>query len=118
MMTKGGVITGKVLAAEGQPIAAARVRAVLIRDVNGNRPQFTTSPLDRLTDDRGIYRLFGLSPGTYVVFAGGRGSSGYGINGYEKDAPTYAPSSTRDTAAEISLGSGEEKNVDIRYRGA
>jgi hypothetical protein len=59
-----------------------------------------------------------LVPGTYVVFAGGRGFSGTGANAYDNDAPTFAPSSTRDTAEEISLGGGEERTVDIRYRGA
>ena len=34
----------------------------------------------------------------------------------EFDAPTYAPSSTVDTAAEIQVRTGEETTVDIRYR--
>ena len=69
------------------------------------------------TDDRGIYRLFGLIPGTYLVSAGGSGMQQFNFNPYDFDTPTYAPSSTRDTAAEVSVTSGEETNVDIRYRG-
>ena len=43
---------------------------------------------------------------------------GLGLNAYGTDRPTYAPSSTRDTAAEIIVRAGEETtNVDIRYRG-
>lgn len=117
-MSKGGVITGKVLSADETPVVAVRIRTVMIRDANGKPP---TGPggraVDQFSDDRGIYRIFGLSPGTYVVSAGGRGSSGYAISAFDNDAPTYAPSSTRDTAAEISIGSGEEKTVNIRYRG-
>jgi hypothetical protein len=71
-----------------------------------------------MTDDRGIYRLYGLQPGTYVVMAGGSlGFSGL-PNAYDSDAPTFFPSSTRDTAAEISVRGGEEATgTDIRYRG-
>jgi hypothetical protein len=115
-MLKGGVITGKVLGADDEPVVAVRVRAIRIRDESGKSVITPDLNFDRLTDDRGIYRVFGLRPGTYVVSAGGRGSSEYGINGYDHDVPIYAPSSTRDTAAQISLGSGEEKTIDIHYR--
>jgi hypothetical protein len=115
-MLKGGVITGKVLGTGDEPIVAVRVRAIRIRDENGKPVITPESHLERLTDDRGIYRIFGLRPGTYLVAAGGPGSSFSGINGYDHDVPTYAPSSTRDTAAEISLGIAEEKTIDIQYR--
>src|SRR5437667_9742682 len=56
--------------------------------------------------------------GTYLVAAGGGYNSPYNINAYGTDVPTYAPSSTRDDATEISVRYGEETtNVDIRYRG-
>jgi hypothetical protein len=59
-----------------------------------------------------------LQPGTYWVSAGGRGPYGYSSNAYDTDAPTYAPSGTRDTAAEVVVRAGEETTgVDIRYRG-
>jgi len=49
---------------------------------------------------------------------GGNDYSRTGINAFETDVPSYAPSSTRDTAAEISVRAGEETtDVDIRYRG-
>jgi hypothetical protein len=59
-----------------------------------------------------------LAPGTYIVSAGGLGNaSGYVVDPYGSDVPTYAPSSPRDAATEVSLNSGEElANVDIRYR--
>jgi hypothetical protein len=132
-MVKGGVINGTVTGSDGQPVVAVRVRALMIRDSNGNvvhRP--LTS--ERLTDDRGIYRLYGLAPGTYVVSAGGTNASGIGAGFggrgpgpffggspgaiYDRDAPTFAPSSTRDTATELSVASGQELNdVNIKYRG-
>jgi len=116
-MFKGGVITGKVSTADNDPVVAVRVRAMMIRDENGQRSQQPAQSLDRFTDDRGVYRIFGLLPGTYVVFAGGRGLWGAGANAYDNDAPSFAPSSTRDTAEEVSLARGEERTIDIRYRG-
>lgn len=117
-MIRGGVITGRVVGADNDPVVAVRVRAIMIRDLNGRLPTTTVSSNEKLTDDRGAYRIFGLVPGTYVVFAGGRGFSGTGANAFDNDAPTFAPSSTRDTAEEISVASGEEKTADIRYRRA
>lgn len=116
-MIKGGVITGKVSTAENDPVVAVRVRAMMVRDENGQRSQQPAQSFDRFTDDRGVYRIFGLLPGTYVVFAGGRGLRGAGANAYDNDAPSFAPSSTRDTAEEISLARGEERTIDIRYQG-
>ena len=72
-MVRGGAITGTVTNSIGEPVIAVRVRAMLIRDAKG---QPLRSPLigalEQPTDDRGIYRIYGLPPGTYLVSAGGR----------------------------------------------
>lgn len=115
-MIKGGVVTGTVLSAAGEPVVQVGVRAILVRDAKGQVPRYAGFQLQRATDDRGIYRIYGLLPGTYVVFAGGRNSF-VGMSAYDEEAPTYAPSSTRDTAALISVSSGDEATVDIKYRG-
>ena len=116
-LLKGGVITGTVTSATGGQMVQTGVRAILIRDANGKPPASPRFPAEKSTDDRGVYRIYGLTPGTYLVSAGGRGPYGYSTNAYDTDAPTYAPSSTRDTAAEIVVRAGEETTgVDIRYR--
>ncbi len=116
-LLKGGVITGTVTSATGEPMVQTGVRAILIRDGNEKPPAGTRFPPQRVTDDRGVYRIYGLTPGTYLVSAGGSGSYGYST-AYDTDVPTYAPSSTRDTAAEVVVRAGEETSgVDIRYRG-
>ncbi|HXM34577.1 MAG TPA: carboxypeptidase-like regulatory domain-containing protein [Pyrinomonadaceae bacterium] len=136
-MTKGGVINGTVTDTDGQPVVAIRVRALMVRDEKG-QPANGSIAIERVTDDRGVYRLFGLTPGAYVVsagggggggggfgggpFGGGRGGGGFGFAGsatalYDRDAPTFSPSSTRDTAAEIAVYASEEvNNVDIKFR--
>jgi len=117
-LMKGGVITGSVKRANGDPVVSVTVRAYMIRDNKGQPPRYGIPMRARQTDDRGVYRIYGLVPGSYIVSAGGLGNvNGYSIDQYGSDVPTYAPSSPRDAATEVSVGSGEElANVDIRYR--
>jgi len=120
-MVRGGVITGTVTNSSNDPVIGVRVRAVRIRDAKGQTSKSASFGLqERTTDDRGVYRIYGLLPGTYLISAGGSGSSaGFTsvFNPFENDVPTYAPSATRDNAAEIGVRSGEETTADIRYRG-
>lgn len=118
-LVKGGVITGMVTTATGEPLVGVRVHAFMIRDGNGQPTRYGATFRVRTTDDRGIYRIYGLAAGTYVVSAGGGGNSlNANLNPYDADTPTYAPSSTRDTAMEVSVtAGGESQGVDIRYRG-
>ncbi|HSE15493.1 MAG TPA: carboxypeptidase-like regulatory domain-containing protein [Pyrinomonadaceae bacterium] len=117
-MIKGGVITGKVTNSKGDPIVGVPVHAVSL-----NNP--STSPTDFLgaggaeSDDRGIYRIYGLRPGPYVVNAGGSGQFGFAMsNGFDLDVPTYYPSATRDTAIPVVVRSGDETTgIDIKYFG-
>jgi hypothetical protein len=96
-----------------------RVHASAVRDARRLRPQYELLlRTEAVTDDRGVYRIYGLATGTYVVRAGGPGEAHYEPNPFETDVPTYAPSSNRDAAQEISVHAGvETTNVDIRYRG-
>jgi len=120
VLTKGAVITGKVVSPDGEPVVAIGVRVEMIRDATGRRITSSPSVQEGPTDDRGIYRIYGLATGTYIVMVGG-GTNDYsrtGINAFDTNVPTYAPSSTRDDAAEINVRAGEEiTDVDIRYRG-
>jgi hypothetical protein len=118
-LIKGGVITGTVTRSAGEPVVAVSVRAYMVRDGKGQPSRYGAPFREQTTDDRGVYRIYGLPTGTYLVSAGGGSSPrGYTVNAYATDAPTYAPSSTRDAAMEVSVRSGEESaSVDIRYRG-
>ena len=60
---------------------------------------------ERTTDDRGIYRFYGLPTG--LLMLAGVSRNGNFSSAYRNDAPTYSPS-TRDTAAEIAVQAGEE----------
>ncbi|HYV24092.1 MAG TPA: carboxypeptidase-like regulatory domain-containing protein [Pyrinomonadaceae bacterium] len=115
-LIKGAVITGKVTNAANAPMVAAPVRFIRVADADGKRIPTPGTSGEILTDDRGIYRRYGLIAGTYIVSTGGIGRSGGLAMAYSSDVPTYAPSSTRDTAAEFVVRSGEEVTVDIQYR--
>lgn len=115
-LIKGGVITGTVTNLAGDPVVGIGVKVQMLRDANGRR-FMNGANQPKLTDDRGVYRIYGLPAGTYVVMAGGPSQYSPGLTAFDSDAPTYAPSSTRDTAAEVTVRSGEEAaGVDIRYR--
>jgi hypothetical protein len=64
-MWKYAVISGSVVDEAGEPIIGARVQAYARTFVAG-RPRFTPSVAGS-TDDRGMYRLAGLTPGDYRV---------------------------------------------------
>ncbi len=117
IMVRGGVITGRVTTANGEPMVGVRVYPVMVRDAEGLPIKRQSGGRARMTDDRGVYRLYGLAPGTYVIHTRPE-TFGQTISPYEGNVPTYHPSSTRDTAAEIAVTSGSEATgVDIRYRG-
>ena len=76
----GSVITGVLSNAAGRPAANQSVRAIPVRAVGGERRAVNASESANLfamdnqnaialvtTDDRGVYRIFGLAPGDYLV---------------------------------------------------
>jgi 5-hydroxyisourate hydrolase-like protein (transthyretin family) len=117
-LQKGGVITGRVSNAEGQPIVAVPLSLEYVRD-NYDRPMSATAVEgEGRTDDRGVYRFYGLRPGSYLVRAGGRVRDSRAATAFDSDAPTYHPSTTRESATEVRVRANEEATgVDIRYRG-
>lgn len=64
---KGGVITGTVLDENGEAAPQTSVRVMRFITSNGERSLSGSN--SATTDDRGIYRVFGLMPGDYVVCA-------------------------------------------------
>ena len=114
VLAKGGVITGKVMDSEGRPLIAERVSISEIdssgrlRNAPGNR-----GPME--TDDRGVYRIYGLTEGKYMLSAGS-GDAGFGPFRRPRYARTWYPSATEQAAAsmvEVAPGKVVE-NIDIK----
>jgi hypothetical protein len=57
-----------------------------------------------------------LLPGGYLIWAAKPRIGLIAPTAYDNDTPTYAPSSTRDTASEVVVRDGEEITADIQYR--
>lgn len=117
-MVKGGVITGTVRNSNNEPVVAIAVRAIRVKDQNGKPVLAPGVSRERLTDDRGVYRIYGVTPGTYIVSAGGtsRFNGSPTLSAYQKVPPTFAPGGTREGATEIVLNSNEETIIDITFR--
>lgn len=120
-LMKGGVITGSITDVTGGPMIAAPVRAVRVRDSLGRKPPMSFVFSNWRTDDRGVYRIYGLPAGAYVVSAGSIATpdtfTGFGstIDG----VPVYYPStSSVEGATEVQVNYGQEsEGIDIRVRG-
>lgn len=126
-LVKGGVITGKIVNAANEALTGVPVNAVRVGNLKGEPDELSAARgfgRGWRTDDRGVYRIYGLNPGTYIVQAGqlGQGNRGFGPGGalspFANDAPTYYPSSSRDAAIPFAVTAGAEvAGIDIRYRG-
>jgi protocatechuate 3,4-dioxygenase beta subunit len=116
-LTRGGVITGRVVDADGRPLIEERINLLPV-DENGafSRQQFSRYNYQMYqTDDRGVYRLYGVPAGRYKVSAGeepgtvsGLRASGYYQKAFYPDATDPAKASVVD----LSEG-GEAKDIDI-----
>lgn len=116
-LVRGAVITGRITDADGRPLIGERVNVVM----EGRPEPGTQMMLDgnrNQTDDRGIYRIYGLRPGNYKVSVGqaakdgGFTVMGFGGSQYVK---TFYPGVLEEAkAALVELKEGSEvKSIDI-----
>lgn len=117
-IARGGVITGRVTDAEGRPMVEEGISLYQLDERNQRRSVSISNFFMLRTDDRGVYRLFGLPAGRYIVSAGQNTSGpvvrvGFGGNIYVQ---TYHPDATDPAQAEvIEVAPGREATgVDIK----
>jgi protocatechuate 3,4-dioxygenase beta subunit len=120
-LVRGGVITGRVTDADGRPLIARAVSLQVV-DEGGQKLDARTQNIPNWmmtlnmfqTDDRGVYRIFGLRAGRYVVSSGG--DSNMGLATGAEYARVWHPDATDENQAkviEVAAG-GEVTGVDIR----
>jgi hypothetical protein len=90
-LIRGSVITGRIYDEVGDPISGVQVAA--LRGTGPGDQRFIPNGRQSTTDDLGQFRVYGLTPGTYIVQAQWRqnnpnGAEALGRLGY---APTYFP---------------------------
>ena len=115
-LVRGGVITGKVTDADGRPLIEERVNLMPVEQRNQRGPVYAVSSGFQ-TDDRGIYRMFGIRPGRYKVSIGEGDDNFYGRVGRVRPAyrTTFYPDATdpaKATVVEIEEGT-EATRIDI-----
>jgi hypothetical protein len=115
-LVRGGVIAGRVVDDEGRPLIATYLRLTPV-DENGEpngRFDFNDDPMMR-TDDRGVYRIYGLPAGRYIISVGGEWSYSHSKRKYPE---TFYPDATdRNQAKIIEVKEGAEVvdiNINIR----
>jgi hypothetical protein len=117
-LPRGGVIAGRVTDEFGEPIARAAVQA--LRYVYGPDGQRRPQPNQAATtDDLGQFRLFGLTPGEYIVSASGQ--PGGFISGGPAVVDTsaiyltsYFPGSPNiNEAQSVPVAAGQEANIQF-----
>jgi len=121
-MVATAVITGRVLDGEGEPVPGASVEA--ISEKGGIIQQMMNPGRDAQTDDRGEYRIHGLSPGTYTVRATSQNEESFYARAISSRAgeleparqTTYYPAAFEESqAARLELKAGQElTGIDIR----
>jgi hypothetical protein len=114
---RAGVITGQVLDEDGEPAVGVPVRASRWHLAEGVRRLMAMS--GGTTDDRGQFRLFGLTAGEYYVLASpmlsGRARADQRRTG---PLPTFYPSApSRETATIVPVRAGQETaGIDVRLQ--
>jgi len=117
-LVRGGVITGKVTDGEGRPVIAQQVEVYSVDAFERQSAQQSMlyPTTTGQTDDRGVYRIFGIAAGRYKV-AAGRGDERFAdfSNSQTKYKQVFHPDvgdPTKAVVIEVSEGS-EAKDVDI-----
>jgi hypothetical protein len=114
-ITRGGVITGRVTNAEGRPL----VRETVVLNAAGpNRLENSTGTggvYRGTTDDRGVYRVYGLPAGGYRVSAGRGEDVGVYASPNGSYKRVYFPGTPVETEAKVvEVKAGDEVgDVDI-----
>lgn len=115
VLERGGVITGRVTDADARPVIGQVIGLVRLNEDNEKEPL-----LDRIkpfrTDDRGVYRVYGIAKGRYMVAVGGGSTSSLlALSGRGVGGTTYYPGVTDASKAklvEVAAGS-ETTGIDI-----
>jgi carboxypeptidase family protein len=123
-LTPLGVITGRVLDADGDPVRNATVSAMQSAYISGRRQLRNVMQVQ--TNSKGEYRMFDLKPGKYYVqasSAGGQNASAFvqsvrGPRPPNSYVPTFYPNSIDATSAvAVDLRAGAQlSGFDITLR--
>ena len=117
-LVRGGVITGRVTDADGRPLIDERL--LIVPEVQANAREQTFPPVISggfQTDDRGIYRIYGIPAGRYKISVGLADDNYYSGGSFGRVAykRTFYPNTTDpDDAKIVEITEGAEAtDIDI-----
>jgi hypothetical protein len=97
-------VSGRVLDELGEPVQGASMQLLRLQYRDGAR-RLVSAGYTRTTDDRGVFRIFGVSPGQYILSASAGDVSTSELPGYVR---TYYPGVAEPSAsAFLTLGAGQ-----------
>jgi uncharacterized protein (DUF2141 family) len=100
-LPKGGVVTGTVLDEHGEPAPGTTVRAMR-QVIRTGEKRFESAGTDT-TDDRGQYRIYGLLPGQFVVYAQPRNQ---GLGGLQASIASEIEAAVQQMTQALGAGQG------------
>jgi hypothetical protein len=111
-LIRGGVITGRITDADGHPVVEQLVNLAAVN--SGKEVEYMV--FSGTTDDRGIYRIFGVRPGSYKVSTSNQIDYFARKAGRQPLPVTYYPDVTEIKKAEVvNIDEGSEAtNIDIK----
>ncbi|HYA16369.1 MAG TPA: carboxypeptidase-like regulatory domain-containing protein [Bryobacteraceae bacterium] len=118
-----GVITGKVVDDDGEPMRGVGINAISSTVENGQRVTSVGRTVN--TDDRGMYRLWNLMPGRYYLKATGQGggtllfttNNAARLEVGDSFAPTYSGGGkTMEAARPVEIAAGTRATADFHLK--
>jgi protocatechuate 3,4-dioxygenase beta subunit len=115
-LLRGGVITGRITDADSRPVIQQQVKLSRVdQPAPMSGPQVFYSLGPSMTDDRGIYRIYGIAPGRYKVSFGQGDDASAMFPSRSNYKEVFYPDVTESSKASIiEVGEGSETtNIDI-----
>src|SRR5262249_2288261 len=97
-LARWSTLTGHVLDEYGYPVQGASIQLLQVRYERGRRQLVQTDGSNRTTDERGQYRIYAISPGSYILSAGVGAVFTADLPGYVR---SYAPGTPSASEAQV-----------------
>jgi hypothetical protein len=122
VLPRGGAVTGRVTDEFGDAILQAQVQAMRLQFQADGERRLMPAGAAAMTDDLGQFRLYGLTPGEYVISANTRtpfvaGPPNRQVQDEPEEgyAPTFYPGTSNPAEAQtMTVGLGQELTVHIQ----
>ena len=115
-LTPSAAVSGRIVDEDGDPLAGVQVQLLRITYSTGQKGLTTADAPPAATDDRGIYRIAGVTPGRYYLTAAPPSMASL-LQGDARYVRTYYPGAIDAAAAAlIDLAPGAElENIGLKF---